>query len=101
MTREKAKSPNKHSRALADKPDARGKEKVLPGKHSNAGKRINGVRRRTGKPDHAQKISEESEEYTSTIRFIESSLGIKSYAELASNWQPLMEIWRKRLGVKL
>ena len=80
---EKAKDPQKHSGPLADKPLSRGKESPLSGKHSRTGLRLNGVRRRAGKPNYAQKISEESEEYTSTTRFIESSLGIKPYSELA------------------
>jgi len=80
---EKAKSPKELSGTLADKPYAGRKEKTLSGKHSGAGQRVYGVRRRAGKPQDAERVSEDSEEYSSTTRFIESSLGIKSYAELA------------------
>lgn len=73
----------KHSRTLADEPNAGRAKAALSGKHPGAGVRLNGVRRRTRKPEAAERISEEPEEYSSTTRFIESSLGIKSYAELA------------------
>jgi CRISPR-associated endonuclease/helicase Cas3 len=68
---------------VADKPFAGGKEKALLGKHSGPGVRVHGVRGRAGKPQDAERVSEDAEEYSSTTRFIESTLGIKSYAELA------------------
>lgn len=81
------KGRNKKSSAkagsVADKPHAGRAKATLPGKHSEAGTRLNGVRRRARKPEDAERVSEESEEYASTTRFIESSFGIKSYAELA------------------
>ncbi len=80
---EKKKCPNKQRNVLANAPDAGRAEKTLPGKHTRAGTRLDGVRRRTRKPQDAERVSEESEEYSSTTRFIESSLGIKSYAALA------------------
>ena len=82
---EKTKDPEKYSRAV-DVPHPGGKEKKISGKHSGAGKRVYGVRGRVCKPEDAERVSEESEEYHSTkrhTRFIESSLGIKSYSELA------------------
>lgn len=82
---EKTKDPEKYSRAV-DVPHPGGKEKKISGKHSGAGKRVYGVRGRVCKPENAERVSEESEEYHSTkryTRFIESSLGIKSYSELA------------------
>jgi CRISPR-associated endonuclease/helicase Cas3 len=83
MADEKAKIKTKRGRTLADKPFAGGKEKALLGKHSGPGLRVHGVRGRAGKPQDAERVSEESEAYTSSTRFIESSLGIKSYKELA------------------
>ncbi|MBI5675043.1 MAG: Fic family protein [Nitrospirae bacterium] len=80
---EKKKTAKKHSGSLADRVDAGGAEKAVSEKHSRTGARLNGVRRRTRKPKDAERVSEESEEYSSTTRFIESSLGIKSYSELA------------------
>jgi len=83
---EKAKDSAGHNRKVADDPHAGGKEKEVSGKHSRAGKRVYGVRGRARKPEDAERISEESEEYRTTrryTRFIESSLGIKSYSELA------------------
>jgi len=80
---EKDENTQKHSRTLADKPYAGRAKGALPGKHSKTGTRLNGVRRRTRKSQDAERVSEESEEYSSTTRFIESSLGIKSDAELA------------------
>jgi len=79
----KAKSKTKRGRTLADKPFAGGKEKALSGKHSGPGLRVHGVRGRAGKPQDAERVSEDAGEYSSTTRFIESALGIKSYAELA------------------
>lgn len=80
---EKKKVAKKHSGSLADRVDAGGAKKVVSEKHSRTGKRLHGVRRRAGKPQDAERVSEESEEYSSTTRYIESSLGIKSYTELA------------------
>lgn len=84
---EKTKISGEHNREMADDPHAGRKEKEVSGKHSDAGKRIYGVRGRARKPEDAEKISEEPEEYGTTrryTRFIESSIGIKSYSELAS-----------------
>ena len=80
---EKDKKTPKHRRTLADKPHAGRATAALSGKHPEAGACLNGVRRRTRKSEDAERVSEESEEYSSTTRFIESSLGIKSYSELA------------------
>lgn len=79
---EKKKRTNRQRTQLADAPDAGGTKKALPGKHTRPGTRLHGVRGRTRKPQNAERVSEESEDYTSTTRFIESSLGIKSYTEL-------------------
>lgn len=73
----------KHSRRVANKAHSGGKKEALSGKHSKAGARVDGLRRRARKLEDAERVSEYSEEYSSTTRFIESSLGIKSYAELA------------------
>jgi len=83
---EKTKISKEHSRAVEDDSLAGGKKKAVSGKHPGAGKRVYGVRGRARKPEDAERISEESEEYGSTrryTRYIESSLGIKSYSELA------------------
>ena len=79
---EKEKRVHKQRKVLADAPDAGRAKKTLSGKHPRPGTRLHGVRRRTRKPQDAERISEESEEYSSTTRFIESSLGIKSYPDL-------------------
>lgn len=76
------KSTHSQRNVLADAPDAGGAPNTLPGKHPRTGARLHGVRRRTRKPQNAERVSEGSENYSSTTRFIESSLGIKSYAEL-------------------
>ncbi len=71
---------------MADNSHDRGEKKALSGKHSKPGTRIDGLRGRARKLEDAERVSEdseESEEYSSTTRFIESSIGIKSYAELA------------------
>jgi fido (protein-threonine AMPylation protein) len=73
----------KQRRALADDTLGCGEEAVISGEHSGTGKRVHGVRGRARKPEDAQRVSEESAEYASTTRYLESSLGIKSYAELA------------------
>lgn len=68
------------------KPVAGGKEGKVPGEHPGSGARVYGVRGRTRKPDDAEGVYEESEEYNPaprSTRYIESSLGIKSYSELA------------------
>ncbi|MCG2721489.1 MAG: Eco57I restriction-modification methylase domain-containing protein [Thermodesulfovibrionales bacterium] len=80
---EKADETDKHDRALESKPDAGREEETLSGKHPTTGKRVHGVRRRAGKSQDAERVSEDIERYPSTTRFIESSLGIKSYSELA------------------
>ena len=80
---EKKKSTHSQRNVLADPPDAGGTENTLSGKHPRPGTRLNGVRRRARKPQDAERVSEESEAYISSTRFIESSLGIKSYKELA------------------
>jgi len=80
---EKNKRPHIERNALAVKPDAGGTEKTIPGKHPRPGTRLHGLRRRARKSQDAERVSEESEAYTSSTRFIESSLGIKSYKELA------------------
>lgn len=80
------KTSEKHSRAVEDNPHAGRKTQKISGKHSGAGKRVYGVRGRARKPEDAERISEDSEEYrpsTRYTRYIESSLGIKSYSELA------------------
>jgi len=83
MADKQAKRKSRQGGAVAQKPHAGGKKETLPGKHSAAGLRVDGVRRRARKPEDAERVSEDTEEYSSTTRFIESSLGIKSYAELA------------------
>lgn len=80
---EKKKRPHNQRNELANAPDAGGTEKALPGKHPRSGTRLNGVRRRARKPQDAERVSEGSEDYSSTTRFIESSLGIKSFKEIA------------------
>ena len=82
---EKKKRPHNQRNELADASDSGGTEKTLPGKHPRPGTRLNGVRRRTRKSQNAERVSEESEEYSSTTRFLESSLGIKSYTEFLKN----------------
>jgi len=81
-TDEKAKCSEKHYRTV-DNSFTRRKKKKVSGEHPRTGKRLHGIRGRTRKPEDAERVSEESEEYTSTTRYIESSLGIKSYSELA------------------
>jgi CRISPR-associated endonuclease/helicase Cas3 len=73
----------KRSRALADKLHAGRAKAALSGKHPDAGARLDGLRGRTRKSKDAERVSEKSEEYASTTRFVESTLGIKSYSELA------------------
>ncbi|MBI4848628.1 MAG: Fic family protein [Nitrospirae bacterium] len=80
---EKKKASKKHRGPLADRVDTRGAKETVSEKHSRTGKRLHGVRGRAGKPQDAERVSEESEEYSSATRYIESSLGIKSYKELA------------------
>lgn len=80
---EKAKDSKKHGGRVENDPYPRGKEKKISGKHSSTGKFLYGLRGRKGKPQNVERVSEDTEEYPSTTRFIESSLGIKSYAELA------------------
>src|SRR3989344_3525345 len=83
-TNEKAKNSKKHGGALENDPNPGRKKKKVSGKHSRTGKFLYGLRRRKGKPENVERVSEDTtEEYSSTTRFLESSLGIKSYAELA------------------
>ncbi|MEK6726509.1 MAG: Fic family protein [Deltaproteobacteria bacterium] len=76
------KTAKEADRAVAD-PHAGGEEDAVSGKHTGAGKRVHGLRGRAGGYGRAEGVSEDLEEYESTTRFIESSLGIKSYKELA------------------
>jgi CRISPR-associated endonuclease/helicase Cas3 len=80
---EKDKITKRPGRAMENKAHAGRAKKALPGKHPEAGARLHGLRRRARKSQDAERVSEESEEYSSTTRFVESSLGIKSYSELA------------------
>ncbi|MBI4690957.1 MAG: Fic family protein, partial [Nitrospirae bacterium] len=83
---EKTKNSEEYSRTMEDDPHTRGKEKKISGEHTPTGKRVYGLRGRARKPEDAERISEEFEDYGSTrryTRYIESSLGIKSYSELA------------------
>ncbi len=82
---EKTEISEKHNREV-DIPLAGGKEEKVSKKHTGSGKRLYGIRGRTRKPEDAERISEDSEEYrpsTRYTRYIESNLGIKSYSELA------------------
>ena len=77
----------------------RREEKALPKEHPATGKRFHGIRRRTRQHKDADKISEDIERYPSTTRFIESSLGIKSYSIEILHWvdsvlEPLKEKMR-------
>lgn len=79
------KISEKHNRAVGDA-FAGGKKKTVSGKHTVTSKRVYGVRGRTRKSEDAQRISEEPADYSPArryTRYIESSLGIKSYSELA------------------
>ncbi len=79
------KISEKHNRAVGDA-FAGGKKKTVSGKHSGTRKRVYGVRGRARKPEDAERISEEPADYSPArryTRYIESSLGIKSYSELA------------------
>ncbi|MEK7788477.1 MAG: Fic family protein [Planctomycetota bacterium] len=80
---EKEEGSKKRSRALADSAKSGRKKKTVFRKHSGAGKPVYGIRGRVRKPEDAERISEDFEEYSSTTRYLESSLGIKSYSELA------------------
>ncbi|MEW6571736.1 MAG: Fic family protein [Nitrospirota bacterium] len=82
-TDEKTEGPKEFSRALADGSHGRAKEKTVSKKYSRTGKPVHGLRRRSRKPEDAERVSEDIERYPSTTRFVESSLGIKSYSELA------------------
>jgi len=79
----KAESTDQEHRTLEGEAYSRREEKALSGEHSATGKSVHGIRRRTRQHEDADKISEDLERYPSTTRFIESSLGIKSYSELA------------------
>ncbi len=80
---EKTKNSEKHGGTLENDPNARRKKKRVSKKHPQSGKLLYGLRGREGKPENVERVSEDTEEYSSTTRFIESSIGIKSYAELA------------------
>ena len=80
---EKAENSDQYDTTLERKPHSGGEEDVVSGEHSRTGKRIHGLRGRSRRPEDAERVSEEIERYPSTTRFIESSLGIKSYTELA------------------
>src|SRR3972149_2643163 len=91
---EKTEVSEKYSRSVEDKPLYGGKEEEVSEKHSPARKRVYGVRRRARKPEDAERVSEGSEEYHPTTRYtryIESSLGIKSYSELAPHLAKAVE----------
>jgi len=82
---EKTEASAEHNRAVGE-PVAGGKEGKVSGEHPGAGTRIHGVRGRTRKPEDVEGVYEESEEYnpsSRSTRYIESTLGIKSYSELA------------------
>lgn len=78
---EKTTNSKKHGGALENNPIAGRKKKKVSGKHSRTGKLFYGLRGRTGKPENIERVSEGTEKYSSTTRFIESSLGIKSHQE--------------------
>jgi len=80
---EKATNSKKHGGTVESDPYTGRKEKKVSGKHSRTGKLLYGLRGRKGKPENVERVSDDTEEYSSTTRFIESSLGTKSYAELA------------------
>jgi len=80
---EKKESSEEHSGAMADSYCSGRKKKAVSRKHPRAGKSVYGVRGRARKPENAERVSEDSEECSSTTRYLESSLGIKSYSELA------------------
>lgn len=71
---------------MEGEPYTRREEKTLPGEHSATGQRVHGIRRLIRKHKDADKISEDIERYPSTTRFIESSLGIKSYSIEILHW---------------
>lgn len=82
---EKRKASEEPDRAVGS-PDSGRKEGKVSGKHPHAGARVHGVRGRARKPEDAEGAHEDPEEYSPaarSTRFIESSLGIKSYSELA------------------
>jgi len=83
---EKTEDSEEHSRAVEVNPHTGRKKEKVSGKHPGTCKRIYGIRGRICKSEDAERVSEEPEEYHSTkryTRFIETSLGIKSYSELA------------------
>lgn len=80
---EKSQVSEKQNRGVEDKPHSRGKKENVSGKHSGSGKCLHGIRGRTRKLEDAERVYEDSEEYSSTTRYIESSLGVRSYSELA------------------
>lgn len=80
---EKKQASEKQDRGVEDNTHSRGKKKNVSGKHSSSSKCLHGIRGRTRKLEDVERVYEDSEEYSSTTRYIESSLGIKSYSELA------------------
>src|SRR4030042_2248329 len=82
---EKTEASEEHNRTMG-KPVAGGKEGKVSGEYPGASACIHGVRGRTRKPADVEGVYEESEEYnpsSRSTRYIESTLGIKSYSELA------------------
>ncbi len=80
---EKTEVSGEYNRTVEENPHSRRKEKTISGEHPHAGKLLNGIRGRSRKFKDVERVSEDTEKYPSTTRFIESSLGIKSYTELA------------------
>ena len=81
---EKTEVSEKFNRAVEDKSLTGGKKEKVSGEHTGTREILYGVRRR----------ARESEEYSSTTRYtryIESSLGIKSYSELAPHLAKAVE----------
>lgn len=72
----------KHNERVANLDSGR-EEEEIPGEHTGTGEFVYGLRGGEGEQEDAGRVSEGTADYTSTTRFLESSLGIKSYAELA------------------
>lgn len=79
---EKTKNSEEYYRTVEGDTYSRGKKKTIHREHTKSGKTIYGIRGRTCKHKDIKRVSEDSEKYRSTTRFIESSLGIRSYSEL-------------------
>lgn len=98
---EKKEIASSYDRTLEREADPGRKKTDLSGEHTRTGKRVHGIRRRARKPEDADKISEDIERYRSTTRFIEKAEYLKVLSEADYfNWQPLMAIWKKRLGLE-